>query len=64
MLASGRVLLSGFTPVTITVDPAAQTVSAIVDGGAVGTWAARVAPSFIAFEGQGWGDDLVVRTIP
>jgi hypothetical protein len=64
VLASGPVLLSGFTPVTITVDPAAQTVSATVDGSAVGTWAAHVTPSFIAFEGQGWADDLVVRTLP
>jgi hypothetical protein len=61
VLASGPVLVSGFTPVTIGVDPAAQTVSVTVDGTAVGSWPARVTPSYLAFEGQGWADDLVVR---
>ena len=28
------------------------------------TWPDRVTPSFIAFEGQGWADDLVARTLP
>ena len=64
VLASGAVLLGGFNPVTITVDPAAQTVMVAVNGIDIGTWRARMTPSFIAFEGQGWADDLVVRTLP
>jgi hypothetical protein len=64
VLASGPVLLDGFNPVSITVDPAAQTVGVTLDGVDLGTWAARVSPSFIAIEGQGWADDLLVRTVP
>lgn len=64
VLTSGPVILGGFNPVTITVDPAAQTVNATVNGVDLGTWATRVTPSFIAFEGQGWADDLVVRSVP
>jgi hypothetical protein len=64
VLASGSVLLDGFNPASITVDPVAQTVSVTLKGVDLGTWAARVSPSFIALEGQGWADDLVVRTVP
>ena len=64
VLASGSALLLGFTPVSITVDPAAGTVSASIDGLPVGTWSAQVNPRFIGFEGQGWADDLIVRTAP
>jgi hypothetical protein len=64
VLASGYTFIEGFTPVSITVDPVAQTVSASVEGITLGTFAARVSPGFIAFEGQGWGDDLVVRSTP
>lgn len=64
VLASGTTFIDGFTPVTITVDPAAQTVNATVEGLDLGTFSARVTPSFIAFEGQGWADDLIVRLAP
>jgi hypothetical protein len=64
VLASGAVILDGFNPVTITVDPVAQTVGVALKGVDLGTWTARVSPSFIALEGQGWADDLVVRSAP
>ncbi|MFL5416055.1 MAG: hypothetical protein ACJ78Y_08665 [Myxococcales bacterium] len=64
VLASGLVNLEGFNPVQITVDPVAQTFNVMLNGFDLGTWAARLTPSFIAFEGQGWADDLVVRTLP
>jgi hypothetical protein len=64
VLASGLVNLDGFNPVQITVDPVAQTFNVMLNGVDLGTWAARLTPSFIAFEGQGWGDNLVVRTLP
>jgi len=64
VLASGLFNVEGFNPVQITVDPVAQTFSVMLDGVDLGTWAARITPSFIAFEGQGWADDLVVRTVP
>ena len=63
-VSSGAVFLQGFTPVSLVVDPAAQTVSATLNGFDLGTYAARVSPSYIAFEGQGWADDLIVRTVP
>jgi hypothetical protein len=64
VLASGSVILDGFNPASIIVDPVAQTVAVTLKGVDLGTWAARVSPSFIALEGQGWADDLIVRTLP
>jgi hypothetical protein len=64
VLASGDVALDSWNPVQITVDPVAQTFNVVIDGVDVGTWAGKVAPSFIAFEGQGVADDLVVQTVP
>jgi hypothetical protein len=64
VVASGAAFLQGFTPVSLVVDPVAQTVSATLNGIDLGTYAARVSPSFIALEGQGWVDDLIVRTLP
>jgi hypothetical protein len=64
VLASGSVLLDGFNPVTITVDPVARTVNATLNGVDLGTWATRVTTTFIALEGQGWADNVVVRTAP
>jgi hypothetical protein len=64
VLASGLVNLDSWNPVQITVDPVAQTFNVVLDGVDLGTWTARVTPSFIAFEGQGIVDDLVVRTVP
>jgi len=64
VLASGQVNLDSWNPVQITVDPVAQTFDVVVNGADLGTWASRVTPSFIAFEGQGWADDLIVRTVP
>jgi len=61
-LASGQVVLDGFNPVEITVDPAAQTVNVVLNGANLGTWATKVSPSFIAIEGQGWADNVVVQT--
>jgi hypothetical protein len=63
-IASGDVPLDGFTPVSMVVDPSAQTVSVIVNGIDLGTYAARVNPSYLALEGQGWADDIIVRTVP
>jgi len=64
VLASGQANLDSWNPVQITVDPVAQTFNVVLNGVDLGTWASRVAPSFIAFEGQGFADDLVVRTVP
>jgi hypothetical protein len=64
VLASGDTLVEGFTRVSITVDPVAQTVSVSLYGVELGTWAARINPSYIALEGQGWVDDVVVRLVP
>jgi hypothetical protein len=61
-LASGTVVLDGFNPVEITVDPAAQTVNVVLIGANLGTWTTKVSPSFIAIEGQGWADNVVVQT--
>lgn len=63
-VSSGAVILQGFTPVSLIVDPVAQTVSATLNGADLGTWSARVSPSFIALEGQGWADDVIARTVP
>jgi hypothetical protein len=63
-LVSGSVALGGFNPVAITVDPVAQTVNVMLNGVDLGTWATRIAPSFIAIEGQGWADDIIVQTVP
>jgi hypothetical protein len=63
VLASGYVDFNGLNPVAITVDPAAQTVTVTYDGTDLGTWALAVTSKFIAFEGQGVADDLVVRTV-
>ena len=64
VLASGSVVLDGFNPVSLVIDPVAQTVSATVNGIDLGTYPARVGPSFLALEGQGWVDDLIVRALP
>jgi hypothetical protein len=61
-LASGTVVLDGFNPVEITVDPAAQTVNVVLNGANLGSWTTKVSPSFIAIEGQGWADNVVVQT--
>jgi hypothetical protein len=63
-LASGRVALDGFNAVEITVNPVAGTVSAVLNGATLGSWTTRVTPSFIAIEGQGWADNIVVQTVP
>lgn len=64
VLASGPVVLEGFTRVSLLVDPAAQLVSATVNGIDLGTFAAPVAPGYLALEGQGWADDVIVRSVP
>jgi len=61
-LASGAVVLDGFNPVEITVDPVGQTVNVVLNGANLGTWTTKVSPSFIAIEGQGWADNVVVQT--
>jgi hypothetical protein len=62
-LATGQVAIDGFNPVEITVDPAAQTVNVVLNGANLGTWTTKVSPSFIAIEGQGWADNVVVQTV-
>lgn len=64
VVASGPVVLEGFTRVSLVVDPVAQLVSATVNGIDLGTFAARVAPGYLAVEGQGWADDAIVRSAP
>src|SRR3954451_21856526 len=63
-LASGQVALDGFNPLELTVNPVAGTVSVVLNGAALGSFATRVSPSFIAIEGQGWADNVVVQTVP
>lgn len=64
VLIAGPMILDGFNPLSITVDPAAQTVDVVLNGVNLGTFTARVSPSYIAVEGQGFVDDIVVRTVP
>lgn len=64
ILLSGTVLFFTFTPVDFTVDPAAGTVTVSIQGLPVGTWTARISSRFLAFEGQGVGDDVIVRAVP
>jgi hypothetical protein len=65
VLASGAMLLSGYNPIAIRVDPVAGTVSAVVNGMVIGPFAATgIAPRYAAFEGQGVLDNFVVRTLP
>lgn len=61
VLASGKMVLSGYNPVSLRYDPVAGQVSATVNGVTVGPFdAAGVAPSFLALEGQGVLDNLLV----
>jgi hypothetical protein len=64
VLASAPMFVDSWNTVQITVDPVAQTFNVVINGVDVGTWAGKVAPSFIAYEGQGVADNLVVRTVP
>jgi hypothetical protein len=65
LLATGAFWMLGYNPVALRVDPVAQTVSATVDGIAVGTFPVPAfTPAFIAIEGQGNIDNLVVRSVP
>ncbi|HVI24319.1 MAG TPA: hypothetical protein VM691_12595 [Myxococcales bacterium] len=59
-LASGQMAIEGFNPMEISVNPVAQTVTVILNGAVLGTWSTRVLPSFIAIEGQGWADNVIV----
>lgn len=62
VLSSGSVVLDGFNPVSLVIDPVARTVSAKVNGIDLGTFAAPVSPGYLALEGQGWADDVIVRS--
>lgn len=65
LLAAGTFFLNGFNPVSLRVDPSTQTVSATINGVALGTFVVPgVAPSYLAIEGQGIADNLIVRTVP
>jgi hypothetical protein len=65
VVATGSMLLSGYDPVALRYDPVAGAASVTVNGVASGPYAvAGVAPRYVAIEGQGVLDDLVVRSIP
>jgi hypothetical protein len=64
VLATGRLVFFTFTPVEITVDQAAGTATVSIQGLPVATFAARITSRFLAFEGQGIGEDVIVRTVP
>lgn len=57
--------MEGFNPVALRVDPVNGTVSATVNGSAVGPFAVPAfTPAFIAIAGQGNVNNLVVRSVP
>lgn len=65
LLASGTFFVNGFNAVALRVDPVNGTVSAKLNGVDVGTFAVPAfTPAFIAIEGQGNVDNLVVRSVP
>jgi hypothetical protein len=64
VLASGSLLIFTFTPIEFTVDPAAGTETVSIQGLPVGTFTGRISSRFLAFEGQGIADDVIVRTVP
>ena len=64
VLASGTMTLQGWNPIAISYDPTAQTVSAVLNGAAIGPFDARgVSPSYTVIEGQGVLDNFVVRAL-
>jgi hypothetical protein len=62
MLASGNEGYPGFNPMSLKVDPVAKTVTLTINGVTIGTYSASIAPpSYLAIEGYGLFDNMVVR---
>lgn len=62
ILAEGNEGYPGFNPMTLRIDPVAQTVTLTINNVVIGTYAAAIAPpSYLALEGYGMFDNMVVR---
>ena len=62
LLASGDEGYPGFNPMSLRVDPVAKTVTLKINGVTIGTYSANIsAPSFLAIEGYGMFDNMMVR---
>jgi hypothetical protein len=64
VLASGTTMMLGFNTLSLRIDPVAHTVGATVNGTFIGAFPLAVAPKYLALEGQGIVDNLVVRLAP
>jgi len=61
VLASGDEGYPGFNPMKLKVDPVAKTVTLTINNVVIGTYSANIAPpSYLAIEGYGMFDNLVV----
>jgi len=62
LLASGDAGYPGFNPMSLRVDPVAKTVTLRINGVTIGTYSAAIAaPTYLAIEGYGLFDNMVVR---
>jgi hypothetical protein len=62
ILAEGDEGYPGFNPMKLRVDPVAQTVTLTINNVVIGTYTAAIAPpTYLALEGYGLFDNLVVR---
>lgn len=62
LLASGDEGYAGFNPMSLRVDPVAKTVTLRINNVTIGTYNAAIpAPSYLAIEGYGMLDNMVVR---
>ncbi|MDX2056710.1 MAG: hypothetical protein SFV24_02840 [Gemmatimonadales bacterium] len=62
VLVEGRLGVSGWDPIALRYDPAAQAVTLRVDGTTIGTYPFSMStPRYVGFEGVGVLDDFVVR---
>lgn len=62
LLASGEEGYAGFNPMSLRYDPVAHTTTLTINGVTIGTYPVTIAtPKYLAFEGVGVLDNLVVR---
>jgi hypothetical protein len=62
ILAEGNEGYAGFNPMKLRIDPVAQTVTLTINNVVIGTYNAAIAPpTYLAIEGYGMLDNLVVR---
>ncbi|MBY0490324.1 MAG: hypothetical protein K2R93_10830 [Gemmatimonadaceae bacterium] len=62
ILAEGNEGYAGFNPMKLRIDPVAQTVTLTINNVVIGTYNAAIAPpTYLALEGYGLFDNMVVR---